>query len=76
MTSKDLSGSGPIKPRHCTTEYRRGARDFEKGISMDACPYPKGDIRSRRWLDGFLAARTNKRLKEVFDKYPDTAFPV
>lgn len=56
--------------------YRKGVEYFQSGRDFSECPYPKGVVAYRRWIDGYLAARTNERLKSVFEKRPELAFPI
>lgn len=49
-----------------TREYQLGYRCWQIGQGEDKCPYPKGMTARKLWYSGWIEARTEERLQQMF----------
>lgn len=64
-----MAGSKTPPISRNTPHYHRGAKAYRAQKDASTCPYPIGDKRRVGWMSGWLDARTNERLGEIFKKH-------
>lgn len=54
-----------------TTATKKGLEDFLAGIPIEECPYPHDTAPRKHWLAAYIEARTQSRLKHIYERYPN-----